>query len=195
MTNYLLQVDQAVFYWFNSLLEINYFFSIIIEIIGKYFIYFVPIGLLSAWFIWRTDKDRIAMIKATLVSVFIWQVLTRIIALLWFRPRPFVELSGTKELFFHLPSYSFPSDHAAFLIALGLYFYLLGYKKPGIWIIIGSIIVGIARLISGLHYPGDIIAGLILGLISAWLLFYLDKYIEKFLAKPLLKIAKFIKFA
>ncbi len=195
MIGNLLQFDQDVFYWFYSFLGQNQIFDYLILYIGRYFVYLVPIGLLSAWFIFRNDKDRLSMIKATLVSVFIWQVPTRIIAWLWFRPRPFVGLTDTKELFFHIPSYSFPSDHAAFLIALGLYFYLLGYKKPGIWIIIISVAVGFARVISGLHYPGDIIGGLILGLVGAWLLFYLDKYIDKYLAQPMLKIAKFIKLA
>ena len=94
-----------------------------------------------------------------------------------------------------MTSYSFPSDHAAFLMALGVYFYLLGYSKPGILIVISSILVGIARVISGLHYPGDILAGLLLGFIGANLLFLLDKYIQRYLAEPMLKIAKAIRLA
>jgi undecaprenyl-diphosphatase len=72
---------------------------------------------------------------------------------------------------------------------------LLGYKKLGGIIIIISLLVGIARIICGLHYPGDILGGLILGIGGSYLLFYLDKYIEKYLAKPLLNIAKKLRLA
>jgi len=195
MINQLLQFDQSLFYWFHSILGFNQILDYIILFIGKYLVYFIPIGLLVSWFIYNSNQDRIAMIKTTLVSVFVWQVPTRIIAYFWYRPRPFVELGQTKELFFHLPSYSFPSDHATFLMALGTYFYLLKYKKIGILIIIGSFLVGFSRVISGIHYPLDVVCGLMLGFLGAYLLHYLDKYIQLYLAEPILKIAKFIRLA
>ena len=195
MINSILQADQSFFYILNGLLGNNGFFDVIIKFTSVYLVYCVPLALLISWFIYKNDRDHIAMLKATIASVFMWQVPTRIIAWLWYRPRPIVALADTKELMFHVPSYSFPSDHSTFLMALASYFYLLGYKKVGIWTGIIAIIVGVSRVIAGLHYPGDILAGWLLGIIGAYLLFLIDKLIEKYAAKPLLAVAKFIKLA
>ncbi len=194
MINNLLQFDQSFFYWFNNLQGQNYFVDSITHILAEYVIYIIPLLLLVCWFIYKTDKNRIDMLKATIVSVIIWQIPTRIIAWIWYRPRPYIELGGTKELFFHVPSYSFPSDHATFLAAISMYFYLLGYKKVGTIGFVVTFLVSISRIIAGLHYPGDVLFGWILGIGGAWIIFIIfDKYVEKYIAKPIFKMAKFIK--
>lgn len=196
MIDSLLQFDQSFFYWFNSFSGQNEVLDILVLLIGKYLIYIVPILLLISWFIYKKDKIRIDMLKAALISILLWQIPTRIISWMWFRPRPFIDLVGTKELFFHVPSYSFPSDHAVFLAAISVYFYLLGYKKVGVIGFIATFLVGVFRIIAGLHYPGDILAGWILGVGGAWIIYILlDKYIDKYIAKPLLALAKIIKLA
>ena len=196
MINNLLQFDQSFFYWFNNLQEQNSFIDFVVHILAEYTVYMIPIALLVCWFIYKTDKNRIDMLKATIASVLLWQIPTRIIAWIWYRPRPFTDLAGTKELFFHVPSYSFPSDHATFLAAISMYFYLMGYKKVGIIGFIITFLVSISRIISGLHYPGDIVGGWILGAGGAWIIYILlDKYIQKYIAKPILKLAKFIRLA
>lgn len=196
MLNTLIVWDQSVFIFFNSFIGKNDFFDLIIKLISVYCVYLVPIGLLISWFVFRKEKIRTDLLKITIGSVFIWQTLPRIIAHFCYRPRPIAELAGTRELVFHIPSYSFPSDHSTFLAALATYFYLTGYKKVGIYVFIIAIAVGKTRIIAGLHYPGDVLVGWILGCISAYLIFkYLDKTIEKYLAKPMFKIAKFLHLA
>lgn len=193
--NYFLQLDINLFYFFNNLSNKNNFFNIIIRFFSVYLIYLVPICLIVSWFIYKKETQRIDMLKVTLTSVFLWQIPTRIISLIWYRPRPIIDLAGTKEIFFHVPSYSFPSDHSTFLAAFATYFYLLGYKKISYICFGGAFLVGLFRIIGGFHYPLDVLAGWLLGILGAMLLHKLDKYIEKYLAKPLFKFAKFIKLA
>jgi undecaprenyl-diphosphatase len=195
MINHLLFLDESFFYWFNNLSGKNYYIDTTGLIIGKYLVYLVPILLVFFWFYSKKDKVKIDLVKSTLVSVFIWQIPTRIIAFFWNRPRPFVNLAETKELFFHIPSYSFPSDHATFLAAISMYFYLLGYKKVGYMGFVTTFLVGIFRIIAGMHYPLDIICGWALGVMGSWIIYkYTDKIINK-LAKYILKIARYIKLA
>lgn len=195
MIENLLQFDQSLFYALNGLLNLNGQCDSVIKFISTYTVYIVPILLLMVWFFVK-DNTRIKMLNATIVSVILWQIPTRIIAWIWYRPRPYTELTNVKEVIFHVPSYSFPSDHAMFTIALVTYLYLSGYKKVAIWGYIGVFLVGMTRIIAGLHYPFDILAGWILGAIGAWLIHkYLDKFLIKYISKPLLKLAKFLKLA
>lgn len=188
----LIEIDQSVFSWLNSLLEKGIFFDDIVKVIAVYFIYLVPIGLLVAWFSVKKIQDKINLFSATIASVFMWQVPTKIIAWLWFRPRPIAELAGAKELVFHIPSYSFPSDHSTFLAALASYLYLLGYKTAGKLVFISALVVGIARVIAGIHFPLDVLAGWALGILGAYLLFKLNRYIE-YLSRAMLWVARKIK--
>ena len=80
-------------------------------------------------------------------------------------PRPF--LSGATYLFIHGGYNSFPSGHATFFAALALAMFF--YHKKQEWVfLIAALLIGLARVMSGVHYPIDIIAGYIIGILSAY---------------------------
>ena len=73
---------------------------------------------------------------------------------------------------------SFPSGHAAFFFALsGAVFY---WNKPlGICFFAASVLMGIARVAAGVHYPSDIVAGMIVGIASTWIVMRVMSRFEK----------------
>ncbi|MDD5944821.1 MAG: phosphatase PAP2 family protein [Clostridia bacterium] len=79
------------------------------------------------------------------------------------RPRPFDVLDVT-PLEKHSSGHSFPSLHcsSSFVITASLF-----YIHPilGVIGLIVSIFVAVSRLLSGVHYPSDILAGIIIGLL------------------------------
>jgi undecaprenyl-diphosphatase len=82
------------------------------------------------------------------------------------RARPFIRISGMRNLVKPPADFSFPSGHttAAFLVAVQvgkMYPILL---PPGLLI---AGIIGLSRIYNGVHYPSDVIAGVILGISSA----------------------------
>lgn len=82
------------------------------------------------------------------------------------RPRPFVNYPSIDLLIKPLASYSFPSGHtASSFAAAGI---LAKYFKKYAALIFGLAgLIAFSRLYLFVHYPGDILAGIVLGLICS----------------------------
>ena len=82
------------------------------------------------------------------------------------RHRPCEVLSGVHQRISPSDRFSFPSGHtaAAFVIAtLIAHFFPILTVPVSIW----AMLVGVSRIYLGVHYPTDILAGLVIGIICA----------------------------
>jgi membrane-associated phospholipid phosphatase len=64
------------------------------------------------------------------------------------------------------PSYSFPSSHAVNHMAIAIFIIVLIGIQKKIWVILclfWAVMISYSRVYLGLHYPGDVIAGMIMG--------------------------------
>ncbi len=85
--------------------------------------------------------------------------------------RPFLRLPNVHSLFAET-GFAFPSGHATFFSALAfsIFFY---HKRAGYWFIFFALLIGVARIMGGVHFPIDILGGFLLGALTAYLLRYL----------------------
>lgn len=89
------------------------------------------------------------------------------------RPRPFVELTYLKPYISKPTSYSFPSSHAISSFAtIGVLVNMINNKYIKIILIFTAFLVSFSRLYLLVHYPSDLLAGMILGLISSKIAIY-----------------------
>ncbi len=139
-------------------------------LVGEYAGYVFIAALL--FFIWRAHERRIHMLLSALLAVvFSRIILTEAIRALWFRPRPFAEL-GFSPLFEHSASSSFPSGHTALYFALAGVVFCFN-KKAGTAFFTAALLIGLARVFAGVHWPSDVAGGAFLGIVSAFGAFYI----------------------
>ena len=99
------------------------------------------------------------------------------------RPRPFVTFTDLKILIPTPSEYSFPSGHTSSSFAAAAVFYRHLPKKVGIPSVVLAGLIGFSRLYVGVHYPTDVLAGVIMGI----LLSYLAEFLVNNLGKKLKK--------
>ncbi|ALP53048.1 Type II phosphatidic acid phosphatase [Candidatus Tenderia electrophaga] len=82
------------------------------------------------------------------------------------RHRPADAIVGFSSFLQPSDKFSFPSGHtaAAFLFANVVAFYYPAYALPAYS---AACLIGVSRVLLGVHFPSDIVAGMALGLVSA----------------------------
>ena len=113
----------------------------------------------------KKNEDTRRLAKETIIAFLICTVLFVVLKLIFQRPRPFDAFNELIPLVDKPSDYSFPSGHtaSAFICAFMVYDGLP--KKYSILIFILAILVAFSRLYVGVHYPTDILAGIVLAYI------------------------------
>lgn len=164
-------LDTQLVLFLNSLTSISPALDSIIIFFASYLAYVLIIAfaifILFSGYEWRKRFEALGVV---LVSVFIARgVITELIRFFYHRPRPFIDLPI--QPLFTDPAWSFPSGHATFFFALATSVYLYN-KKWGIGFYIATILMTISRVVAGIHYPSDIIAGALIGIAVVYTTFY-----------------------
>lgn len=126
-------------------------------------------GLVALWFIARPYGNR--SWKSACVSGFaaaaIAMITNQAISHLWERPRPF----AAHPVLTHLlsapsPDPSFPSDHAA--VAVAIAFAVMAFsRRAGLLFLAAATLIALSRVALGMHYPSDVLAGMVVGWAAA----------------------------
>lgn len=176
--------DYQALSFFNSLVGKSSGFDFLLKFLAVGLIYVIPILLVIGYF-WSSQAKRV-MIMAALAGLFAWRIVGKLVSVIYFRERPFTNIKiDLKEIIFHRPTYSFPSDHALFLAAIFMVFWLYGYRKLAVFAGVIGITVSLMRITVGLHYPLDIVSGVILGLLAGCTFFWQREFLERYIAKPI----------
>ena len=166
-------MDIKLFYFFNSLAGQSVFWDYIFIFLAHYFWYLLMAVFLTHLFFNNQIKRRQKIFwffSAFFSAAVARGVVAEIIRFFYNSPRPFVNNHVVRLI--PENSYSFPSGHAIFFFALVsmIFFY---NKKLAYWLGGGGIIMGLARIIVGVHWPSDILGGVVLGVLISWSLYRL----------------------
>jgi len=156
----------------NSLLFQNNFFDKLIYFLADPFAIIILIILFS-YFLFAKNKKN-SFINVFLTVLILW-ILSEVLKFIFPTGRPFIALQEIKPLFLFRGNDSFPSGHSIIFSGIAVIMYLEN-KKNGILFIISALLIGFARIVAGVHFFEDVIAGFAIGAIGA---IFLLKYLKK----------------
>ena len=122
-------------------------------------------GLL--WFLARPGGDRkwkLACGSAYLAAALAY-VVNFVIHHIYDRARPY-EAHQISHPWSSSTDASFPSDHTSLSFAIA-FAVLMFDTVAGVLFLVLAVLIGVGRLFIGAHYPGDVLAGVLVGLVSA----------------------------
>src|SRR6056297_2835670 len=164
-------MDYIIIKFLNNFLTKFFYLDVLVIFFADFFIFFIPFLIILVYLLKR--KNIKPIILKIVVGVFITGFLNYIITEIVQRLRPFVLYEDIIQLsrFFSIAptDFSFPSDHTAiaFVIAFLVYYQ---WKNFGKILIIISLLIGISRVIIGIHFLTDILAGIIVAFVVSLLI-------------------------
>jgi len=174
-----------IFHFLNNLAGIlPWFDNVVVFFAGTFgilIIIFIALFLFfhqereSSGFVWLAFVKKVKEIATFFVGGVLAWLLAQILKAIFAMPRPFIALPDVHLLINETGFDSFPSGHATFFAALAasIYFYHTEGpehsrgKKLGLILGFFALLIGLARIIGGAHFPVDILAGYLLGIAVA----------------------------
>lgn len=165
--NAILQLDGSILLWIQNHVRSTWLDPIMrgITHLGDSGILWIIVTLVLI--ILRKTR-RIGIICA--ISMIIGLVLTNVILKNWLaRTRPYELIDGLKLMIEKQKDFSFPSGHATNSFAAGWVIFRRVPRRYGIPTLILACLIALSRLYVGVHYPTDVLAGMLIGILSAQL--------------------------
>jgi len=148
----------------------------------NYLIYFCSVilpwlslvGLVVYFILTKKKIAAVRTISLALIGAFLAWILASLYKYNMPAPRPFEVLSNIKPLFIPGRGESFPSDHAVFFSTLG---FLIFYqnRRLGLIFLLSALVIGATRVLAGVHWPVDILAGFGFGFIFSLVAYWVAK--------------------
>jgi undecaprenyl-diphosphatase len=176
-------MNNSIFFSLYGLAHQSIFFDKLIIFVADIFPYIVVIFaiifllfhhevLLSKNPLKELSQKWIEIVSAFFSGVLAW-IVAEVLKILLHTPRPFIAFQNVVGLFPET-GFAFPSQHSTFFMALAVSIFFIN-KKIGYIFIIFAIFIGCARIIAGVHFPIDVLAGFILGIIISIILKHIFK--------------------
>ncbi|MCF7906903.1 phosphatase PAP2 family protein [Patescibacteria group bacterium] len=173
-------LDHSLFFWVNDWVGQFMLLDFFAIFCADFLIFFVILLSILFYFLKRRDRLVSVFLKIIIGVLFVYLVsifLGYILGFFYLRQRPFLAYPSIIHLTDFLASahkFSFPSDHTAVSLVIAL----LIFKDWPQWgrVLIGSaILIGLSRVFVGVHYPLDILGGVL----NAFLAFTMVRLIFK----------------
>ncbi len=164
-------MDASIFNLINQFALKWFWLDVLAIFLAEYLGYDLLFSLLL--FLAHRFRKYFKMIIEVIISAILARfIIVELVRWIWQRPRPFIENNVNLLLTHSAPA--FPSGHAAFFFAVSTIVYLYN-KKAGIFFFIASFLICLARVFTGIHWPADILAGVVVGVFSGYLIHRVSK--------------------
>ncbi len=165
-----MNLDNFIFQIIHSLADRWWLFNWLGIFLAEYLPYLMVVFAIFILIGEKNWRQRVYFFALAGLSVILSRgIITEIIRFFYYRPRPFLVLQIQSLLGNSDIAGSFPSGHATAYFALALAVFYFD-KKWGWRFLIAAILMGIARIFVGVHWPSDILVGALIGLATAFII-------------------------
>ena len=148
----------------------------LVAFIAQYLFLVSPLLVLYAWVI-RNKKEQAFQWTYFVFTILLTGLCGYVGGHLYFHARPFI-VTGIAPLFAHAADNSFPSDHTLLTAAIASGLWGISKRISLVaWLI--AVLVGVARVIAGIHWPIDIIGSIAMALIAGVASLVITKVVHK----------------
>jgi undecaprenyl-diphosphatase len=172
----------ALFDKINGLAATHFDLNNFMIFVAKYGVFIIPIILI--FLLIRKDYKDFLFVGSSVALALLIGYITKD---LFYHPRPFAMGVGY-DLVKDGNTSSFPSNHTVAMFALATALFLIDKRLIGAISLVFAVLVGVSRVYIGVHFPLDILGGIVYG-VALTLLFYLifPKMYKKFAKRYNLK--------
>lgn len=178
-------MDYQLFKIINSLAGQNTVIDYFFIFLASYLI--VVLAAAAIFYIWRTGKNFTQktwwLLQLILASGLAFLFNNLLLQQIYFRSRPFVNNHVVLLIEKSANEKSFPSDHATLAFAIATSIYLID-GKAGIVLMVLAFLIAWGRVLVGVHYPSDVLAGAAVGVLFALIS---KKIVQIYVAKTIAK--------
>lgn len=166
------KMDLQLFNWINQLAGRNLLLDQGMTLLSDHGAVVFVLILAGVWFTHGAHRnDGRQAVLLTLLAVFLALSFNQLVDLFYFRPRPFVFNEANLLIEKSADSNSFPSNHSAGAFAIT--FVLLWLRRTlGVPLLGLAILLAFSRIYVGVHYPLDILAGILSALLATTLVYW-----------------------
>ena len=165
-------MDFTIFAYINNLAQKNAILDFLGIFIANYLIWLLFFIVIFLGLLPPTKRGETlskANTARSILGALLGGSLTLIIGQFISKARPFITHQVNLLIAPPITSMSFPSLHTTLAFAFSCTLFLFN-RKIGSWFLVAALLIGIARVYVGVHYPSDIIFGAAIGCLSAFMI-------------------------
>jgi membrane-associated phospholipid phosphatase len=161
-------VDYRLYHWINSLAVSHPWLGHAAATLETWSIPAFAIATVALWLFARPGGDRKWKLAcgSALAAAALALIANQAVAHVWNRARPYTAHPDATVFTARSHDPSFPSDHASAAFAIAVAVFLFDRLIGGIFLV-AALAIAIGRVVAGVHYPADVLAGFLVGTAAA----------------------------
>lgn len=162
-------MDASLYRWVNDFAVHTEWLHWLFIAMASYGIVVLAFAMLAGWWVARiaTDAKALGMVVWAAAAALVALGIAELIGDALGRERPYAVMPASLVLIARTSGSSFPSHHATAVgaVAAGLLLAAAPLRSRLIgWVaVVAAVLVAFSRVYVGVHYPGDVLTGLVLG--------------------------------
>ncbi|MDD5547862.1 MAG: phosphatase PAP2 family protein [Candidatus Pacebacteria bacterium] len=171
-------LDQQLFSLIHDLAGKSRLLDLFMIFLADYSGYFI---ILIFILLMLTEKPENRILKFLFIAfalILSRGLFTQILRFFIDQPRPFITLAF-KPLLAHESVNGFPSGHMAFFFVFVFFVFSMKNRSWGLVFSVATLLMGFARVFCGVHWPSDIVGGILVAFISVFITSLLFPKLQK----------------